>query len=482
LLPKQTGNGLGEFLFVSDESLDTYRNRNSTMLYKNMTCLLITRQLVQHLLRVHGKKTRRGVDVALSVFYVLLFCIGLLTVPFKSMDRFLWHQGRFADLLPTPYEFLIFSLFFPLILIAISGCVRMLLVWKGLRDGILVRLEGSPLRQAFQPLDEVKWTTMLRRGGLQEYWMDMSRMTESLRQILNQTTLMEYLQAKFPEFAEQLSRAQINLERHIKKLATETKSEDQEQSDSKESPEKKRVDIHADVPRPEDRGAMDLVWDIESNYAAASEALLQGVLLPYWLEKRTGLVQAKEEKPKDSAASPLPVPLNAMVIGHHDGCIPKRKHFEAKFTIEDPRRASREVDLKPFLPVVEEFLALRYLSMIRSILVNMKHMISFVSVAFVLAMVAWNSYPFQPRREVNWMFTTLLLFFGTGVVYVFAQMHRNPLLNRIANTEDSTLGGDFYKRVLGFGAVPLLTWLAYQFPEIGGSLFRTLQPVLTKLQ
>ena len=47
-------------------------------------------------------------------------------------------------------------------------------------------------------------------------------------------------------------------------------------------------------------------------------------------------------------------------------------------------------------------------------------------------------------------------------------MHRNPILSRITDTTPNKLGVDFYIRIATFGAVPVLTWLAYQFPEIGG--------------
>jgi hypothetical protein len=40
------------------------------------------------------------------------------------------------------------------------------------------------------------------------------------------------------------------------------------------------------------------------------------------------------------------------------------------------------------------------------------------------------------------------------------------------------LGVDFYIRLLVFGAVPVLTWLAYQFPEIWGAIYRFIQPGL----
>jgi hypothetical protein len=35
-----------------------------------------------------------------------------------------------------------------------------------------------------------------------------------------------------------------------------------------------------------------------------------------------------------------------------------------------------------------------------------------------------------------------------------------------------------YARIIGLGAVPVLTWVAYQFPGLGSTLFKSLQPGL----
>jgi hypothetical protein len=51
-------------------------------------------------------------------------------------------------------------------------------------------------------------------------------------------------------------------------------------------------------------------------------------------------------------------------------------------------------------------------------------------------------------------------------------MHRNAILSRITDTTANELGWEFYLRLVTFGAVPVLTWLAYQFPEIGGTLYK----------
>jgi hypothetical protein len=205
-----------------------------------------------------------------------------------------------------------------------------------------------------------------------------------------------------------------------------------------------------DLPLPSDRGELNLMCAIECDYATFAEALLAGVLVPYWSEKRCSPVEA--ELPPSASGG-------------------KEKH-EAE-SPETP--GSKACGDPPHIRLAEEFLAIRYLSLIRSVLINLRQLMTFVSIAFVLALVAWNSYPFEPRQWINWAFTGLLFMLGTGVVYVFAQMHRNPILSRITGTQANELGIDFYIRLVAFGAVPVLTWLASQFPTIGSSVSRLLQ-------
>jgi len=106
----------------------------------------------------------------------------------------------------------------------------------------------------------------------------------------------------------------------------------------------------------------------------------------------------------------------------------------------------------------------------------MRYLMIFVAASFVLAILAWNSYQFQPHQLVDWLFTGLLAVLGSGVIWVFAQMHRNAILSRITDTRANELGWDFYLRVISFGALPVLTWLAYQFPDIGNLISKFLQP------
>ncbi len=176
---------------------------------------------------------------------------------------------------------------------------------------------------------------------------------------------------------------------------------------------------------------------IECDYSQFCEALLAGALIPYWTGDRLELVEAEPDVANTRDANDERTP----------------KHIQ----------------------LAEEFLALRYLSLIRALLINLRQLMTFVSIIFVLALLAWNSYPFQPRQGIDWIFTGMLFGLGTGIIWIFAQMHRDPILSRITGTEINKLGASFYLRLATFGAVPVLTWVASQFPEIGSTLSRLLQ-------
>lgn len=186
-------------------------------------------------------------------------------------------------------------------------------------------------------------------------------------------------------------------------------------------------------------GTKKRAWEymeaIEKMYARCSEIVLCCILLPYWLGKRHSLMQSVS---RDAAPEKEP---NIVLLA-------------------------------------EELLAIRYVAIIRAVLAQMRYLLLFITVALVLIMLATNSYPFQPKQEIDWCVTGLFLSFSAGIVVVLAQMHRNSLLSRITNKNSKSLGLDFYLRVAGFGAVPLITWLATQYPSIGGTLYSVVKPGL----
>ena len=186
---------------------------------------------------------------------------------------------------------------------------------------------------------------------------------------------------------------------------------------------------------PQEKPASTWKQEIECKYAACAQVLLEKILIPHWVSERHTCVQARTSE-KDPGVK---ISAGALL------------------------RA-------------EEFLALRYLTLIRAVMVQIRYLMVFITVGFVLVMLASNAYPFQPRQEIDVVLTGMLLAFGVGIVFVFAQMHRDAILSRITNTKANELGLDFYLRIAAFGALPVLTWLATQYPEIGGTLYKLIRP------
>ncbi len=436
-LPKRFADGDKDRFFVSDEDLEECEHPHDSCLYENITCLFITRNTIHRFL----KWPQPVVDGILSLIYTTLLILFSFFTPIQSLSRFLWSHQYLA----SPYEFLIGVLFFPLMAIALSGWLRIVLVWNSLRSGLLQRLEDQPIRFAFDRLEGLGWMTMLRQADLHQQWRDEARSIESASQLLRLEDLKPALDL-YDKKGHAGTYSLADLETKKNKLVKD--AEDL----------RLRLNRHK-TPASGEKPDHELVGDLEIKLAEFAKKLLHSLLIPYWSEKRTGLVDSK-------ATDEIPVKARHAQLHTRNPHLPLELH--AAPVAADPA----------CVQAAEEFLAIRYLSLIRAVLAHLGSLMSFVSVAFVLAVIAWNIYPFQPREWVNWALTGLMVLLGSGIVRVFAQMHRDPILSRITETNANELGVDFYIRIVTFGAVPVFTWLAYQFPDIGNFIFKFLQPGL----
>lgn len=151
---------------------------------------------------------------------------------------------------------------------------------------------------------------------------------------------------------------------------------------------------------------------------------------------------------------------------------------DSKRTSGQPLNAGAETDQW----YAEEFVALRYVEFIRYVLLQMRNFLEFATTGFVLMAVALIAFPFEGHRALNT--ATLVLFAGlaAGVIVVFSQMQRDPLLSRLNDTKANQLDFSFLTRVVAYVALPLITLLGAQFPSIGNFLFSWLEPALQALK
>jgi DNA-binding transcriptional MerR regulator len=481
-------------LYIPDDALEKCEKSTDNCLYANITCLLISREIIwrfvskytsdpRERLRKLASPIQKCIDPVLGLIYFVLFCVCVFTIHIHSLDRFLFSPFFFSSG-PTPYELLIKALFFPVIMVALSGWFRVIFIWGAINRGLLEPLERMPIRFAFTRYKGGSWMSMLRQKGLHIRWRDMGRSTESIRQIvhhpelqtkteLHQKLLAQYkvINLRIHELVKSISAsgspsaisstppaegtmATTGVEGQPVRPVTEAKTVSAENAlpaatKSLEAALTRAAATEKPCPSeslwdlPEQHADLCSIFHIEEGYAEFCTLLVDGLLADYW-DQRIGFVEDISLPDEDSQN------------------IPK------KATTSEPT----------LIQLAEELIVVRYVALIRAVLINIRYQMLLVTTIFVLALIAWNSYPFQPHAFIDWCFTLLLATLSLGFIWVFAQMHRSAILSRITNTTANELGVDFYLRIISFGAVPILTWLAYQFPDIGGSLYKIIQPGL----
>jgi hypothetical protein len=163
----------------------------------------------------------------------------------------------------------------------------------------------------------------------------------------------------------------------------------------------------------------------------------------------------------------------------------EKENEEAKSPDNGEPRDSSDRDGSPppsDLRAAERFICLAYLDFILSVLIRMRTLVFTIGGMYVLILLSVSSYPFEPRLAIRSLMVLLLFPILAFVGFVYAQMHRDVTLSRITDTNPGELGLDFWVRLLGFAALPLLSLLAAQFPELNSFLFSWLQPALDAMK
>jgi hypothetical protein len=132
--------------------------------------------------------------------------------------------------------------------------------------------------------------------------------------------------------------------------------------------------------------------------------------------------------------------------------------------------------IKPHVRAAEEFFVLPYLGFIQNIMGRIRTIAFSILSLFVAATLAVSSYPFDPLPVIGAIFLILFILVGAIVIFVYAEMHRDPTLSHITNTNPGELGMDFWVRIVTFGIPPLIGLLTTLFPSMTDFVVSFLQP------
>jgi hypothetical protein len=130
----------------------------------------------------------------------------------------------------------------------------------------------------------------------------------------------------------------------------------------------------------------------------------------------------------------------------------------------------------------EELVCLTYMGFAQNLLGRIRTIVLGGVYMFIAACIAVSCYPFDPRTLLSGILLCLFVAFGGVVVFTYADMHRDATLSHITNTNPGELGSEFWFKVIGYGAAPLLGLLTQVFPEWARFLFSWLQPGLSSLK
>jgi hypothetical protein len=314
----------------------------------------------------------------------------------------------------------------------LANAWQLLRVWLNLRQ-LLVFLDRLHLRRTMKALNGYSWGSVWGMGGriLDIRYKLLSRQMECLTHLQN--SLRDCKNAEAPAWMSQLKETQQVRGNFAKWFSDSWR-------DSKERD-------------------LSHFFQVQRSIAKTAGVVMAQVLVPYWRLEDTSLIQ-KLQKSDDDAKE------NA-------------KGGEAAGNGDDHGIGAEPPN---YIRNAEELVCLVYLGFIQNILGRMRTIVMQMAWLFVAAAVAVASYPFDPRSQVSGSMIVLFLTLATVIAAVYAQMHRDSTLSLVTDTKPGELGVDFWFKLIGFGAGPILGLLATIFPELPGSLFSWLQPGLDSIK
>jgi len=396
---------------------------------------------------IHSEKQIvRGIkEYRLAPGYIVLFFGTLIVwlISFHPTNPFvLFENGPFATLFA--------GLFCLVVMLMLSAGLRMLQIWNGLRT-LLSELERSTVRRTFKHLEDRNWS-FWRQGGQDAEWVYMARSIESVARLQNADARHDpnctlESSALLTACNTVLSRVKDVRDR-VHKFRNGSRSFEALRSLVDYARALRRREADRSLQAASDAAGPGPGRDLETAIETLQESLAialdrtLGILYGIWSAEFAPPAGENQEDGKKTALTP------------------------------EARR----------LAGMEEYAALRYVAFIRGALAHLRHVMIFVAISFSLVLISLNTYSFEPHRSLIWSFTAIFFVTGFIIVGVLMQLHRDPIMSRIAGTSGNGLGVHFYLRIVAFGAVPLLTLVATNFPSLGRSLLSFLGPSLEALK
>ncbi len=336
----------------------------------------------------------------------------------------------------------------------LGSLLKLVLSWLKFRQ-ILAGLDRLPLRDAFGRMKDLSWHSFWNPGGstLRETYKIMSRSLQSLQRLRplldakSQTLSQDGRRYAGDQIDEVFKKREASLEKYHELFAKESPA-----PDAVKKPKngfgaflrKCWVWFNGFFVAEQNRGSkeqalMGKVEDLQRQIAKAAATVTRYVLVPFWMEEESPVVS------------------------------------EGKDLMDRPK-------LSPVRSLAEEFTALVYVNFLVSVLLRLRAFVLCAIGMYVCIVVSISVYPFEPHPALQALVVILAIVGGVAVGYVYAEMHREPILSKLTSTNPGELGWDFWLKLVSAGAIPIFSLLAGQFPGLNKLLFSWLEPALNAVK
>jgi hypothetical protein len=130
--------------------------------------------------------------------------------------------------------------------------------------------------------------------------------------------------------------------------------------------------------------------------------------------------------------------------------------------------------------LAEEFVALRFLGFIRYATLQLRNLLTYFSVSFILQAMAISCYPFFSQSLSRLYIGVAFVVLSGSIGFVLLQMNRDATLQRLCtDSEGKNQDHAILKQALQTASLPVLAFASTYFPDLGRSLFSWLLPALT---
>ena len=387
-----------------------------------------------------GPFSLRVLQRAVLIFAMQFFLVYLIgfKLPFYSIDVPLRSLGARA------YSILICFLMDLLFSTMLANAWQLVNVWRELRR-LLIHLDRIPLRRAMAAFPGVSWNSVWTISG-NVLDMRYKLLTNELRCVSHLKNCLAERSRLAPDrhgpadaemnlSIQEIQNDQVAFAQWYSELYDESEVRNKQPTDGKL-----------------DRLDQQPVERVQKQLARFAGFLITKILMPAWQQEK-----GYQSTTGDAA----------------DGTTSQENNREELTPVSQ---------LDPHIRHSEQFVSYIYLGFIQNVLGRMRTLVMCIVLLFIASTIAMASYPFDPRPTISGAMVLLLAVLSAAITFVYAQVHRDPVLSLMTNTKAGELGGDFWLKLLGFGAGPVLGLLATLFPQLTDFLFSWVQPSLTSIR